>query len=697
MKTLRTKLITCIVLSFLVFTLVFAPLSATAASWWIKEVTYTLQGRTVEQVTGTQSRIYLPEVKATLRDGIEMSVNYQISKDGEVLICGTYEKGVYYDLSGEGTYVFTYKGIDASNEYSFSVVADAMYPSIILEQDIAVVGYTDEPFIVPDGKIIYNSTEVSAQVTLTMENGNQYVIADKIVPEAGKMTVTYSADFEGKTISFSYDADILNPTIGFYDETGAFYSSGQKAYEHKELSGSVLNGLSTKYTFSEIIDLSEATTEHPIVVLNNAATTQDVRVLPKVKIVDVYDSQNYIEIVGRWNANNATVVYSVAKAPKQAWVGFLNDELYTQSIFGTLTNFPTSFNASKEYPAAYYYNAEEKAVYASYHGSLLLISDLDADYQTFPWDGFTTGEVYIVVERSAADDYVCVESVAGFDLSSSQRDYVSPAIRVDMGIYTEAPYAVVGEKYPVFNATAVDFFDSKVPVTCSIYKGCDATSGVKLNLTDGCFVPYEAGNYTVAYYAEDSFGNQAVKKVNVLAINAETAPPITAQITAIPERTFVGEKIELPPPENISGGSGSVGYQVMAEYADGTKEELSEDYIIFKQEGVHTVKYILTDYLGQSRTYAFDIDCSRSESPILYRLVMPNYLRSGKLFTLPEAEFYEADTVEVYVEAFLDGQEIEIVDNAVTPVTEKEKSELIVTYYAKMLQVVPHNSIKLRF
>lgn len=679
MKSRLIKACVCAFLSLLMLVQVLYPLTASARDWWIKEVTYTLYGREPVTNTGSQSRIFLPEIKATLRDGIEMEVNYSVSKNQEVLASGAYEPGVYFDLAGAGEYVFTYQGVDASNTYSFIINADDNLPSIILDQEIAISGYTDTPFSVPDAIIIHNAVEQQAQVTITMANGNQYIASNRIVPEDGKMTLNYWADFDGESIEFSYEADIMNPEVGFYDEFGMFYPAGTKAYEYEELWGSVLNGNGLQYTFSEVIDLSKMTTDIPLITVNNAANTGVV--LPKIKIVDIYDSQNCIEINTRRNLDAPQAVYSVAKAPSQSWISIRGGKAYSDFRFGTNTTFPHSYSTAKSWPATYYWNNEEKSIYASWFGEQYIVNDFDGDFQTSPWEGFTTGEVYIVVERQSATDFMCVQNVAGRSLETVSQDTNPPALIVDAP--DEIPYAVVGQAYNLFTASATDLFDSVVPVNISVYKGADATSGIALDCADGKFVPYEAGYYTVVYSAKDAFNNETLKKINILTLDADDAQPIQSDLAGIPENAFVGEKLNIPQPQNISGGSGVVSVKVFADHADGSQQEIMGDQYIFTFEGKHTIRYVLTDYIGTEKTYSFPINCTMSQKPILYSMTMPEYLCAGKTFTLPAAQYYDSGNITITVEATLDGKKLDVIDNTVALNTENVQSELVLTYCAE--------------
>lgn len=683
MKKRYTKATAFILFIALLITLMMPSFTAFARDWWIMPVTYTVHSRMPDSITGSNSRIYLPNITAVLSDGIEMDVNYEISKDGEVVASGAYEIGAYYDIIEAGTYTITYKGVDAENAYTFEVIADDTYPSIVLDADIPLQADTNQALAIPEARIIYQGVEQEALINVLMANGNRYIPANKIAPESGKMSLVYSAEINEKKYEFTYDLDVLNREIGFYDEAGNFYPAETKAYGHLELSGCVLNGTSTvTYTYSEIIDLSAATKDDPLIVINNAAYT-GTKIMPKIKIVDIHDSNNFIQIEARWNADTDTAVYSIAKAPNQQLAAILKGAYYTQNVFGTPTTFPTSTTASKNNPATYYYDAEEKALYVKWYGQKNILIDFDAEYQKNPWEGFTTGEVYIVVERKSTTDFMCVQNVAGYSLEALQRDSVAPQISVETQSTDNMPNAVVNSQYPVPNAIAADLRDSAVPVSVRVYKGYDAVEGIEIPVVDGKFTPFEKGHYTIVYRAQDRYDNEADCRIDVLALAEDEVPAIEARIEGIPSHAYVGDKFKVPVAYDITGGCGTVSYEVYLETPSGKREMITDADVVFPEEGQNTIEYVFTDYVGRTKNYAFTVECSISPNPILYSLVMPESVRSGKTFEIPQAEYAEDASVTVSVSASLGGKPLEIVNNTVTPVIQGQQEEMTLTYLAK--------------
>lgn len=662
--------------------LAMIPTFALAKDWWIVEVEYTLNDRAPVETTGVESRIFLPKISVKTVDGLSMNMNYSVSKDGTVVQEGEYAEDVFYDLNGAGTYVFAIQGVDASNAYTFRIVADENLPSLILEAPVCLSTGISKELVLPAATVKYKGEAVNATIDLHMQSGAIYAYEEKTVPELGLMTVQYSTEIAGEQIHYTYEVSVDDDTLGFYDENGDFYPAGTKAYDNMSLSGAVLNSSLTKtYTFSQIVDLSQITKDTPLIVINNAAFTAE-KTTPKIRIVDAHNARNYIEITGRWSADNANMVYSVAGIGGQAPIGHKSGkDYYNGTVFGTETNFPTSTNISKDMPGIYYYDAAEKAVYARWYDNTLLIADFDAGYNATAWEGFTTGEVYIQVIRTNDSDFVCVEEIAGVNLRKIEKDTMAPFLSVEQGT---GGIAIVGKKYPLMNAVASDVMEGNIPVEVHVYKGCDATAGIEMNIVDGGFVPYDAGYYTAVYTATDSYGNKTTQKFNIQAKSESEIDPIEADITGLPENAYVGEKLMLPTPKNVSGGSGDVRYVINLISPDGIKTELTEEYVIMPQKGINVIEYVFTDYLGMSTTIPVQINCTQSATPVLYDVQLPSVLFTGTKLQIPEMEYAQlGDSVSVSVSVTLDGKALTINDGYVVPETANRSAELKIIYEGK--------------
>lgn len=673
-----------ILLAILLLVSIVLPITSMAYDWWIMESVYTITSREPVTEAGSKARVFLPDLSVKTIDGIEMDAVYSVSKDGEDFASGDYVPGTYIELDGAGEYLFTVQGVDAKNAYTFTVTATEDAPSLIAEGIVPLYVGLSEPFVTPAAVIEKNGEQKQAEISLKMANGDEYQYDGNSIPEAGFMTVVYSADFDSETVEYAYEVTVTDDTLGFYDENGVFYPAGQTPREDLDIHGAVLNGETGKtYTFSKIIDLSQATKNDPLIVLSNGSDTC-VNIVPKIKIVDAHNPQNYIEIYGRASADNADMVYSIAGAPGQAQIGHLGGGFYYNGpYFGTETTFPRSCAVGDSFPATYYYDAAEKALYANWYGSINLVADFDADYQFKKWDGFSTGEVKIVIERIREDDFFCVEAIAGQSLAEGAGNYAAPSLAVAADAFDTVPYGVVGREYPVFKATAVDMLEYELPIDVHVFKGYNMSSGVETDIENDAFVPFDAGFYTIFYSAMDSFGNKTVRKIIVPVFDADEIPGVTAEIEGIPESAFVGDKVMLPEPKNIQGGSGELSCAINLIAPDGTVTPADGDYIIIPAAGKNTVQYVFTDFIGMEHTLDYEINCTKTDAPILYTLPMPDTLPNGKTLILPEAEFAADDSVSVEVSATIDGKKIDVTDNTVTPVTKNEQAELVITYTAK--------------
>lgn len=649
-------------------------------------VTYVLDDRPLADSVGTSTRVFLPKVVTTLSNGKQPQLSYRVSKNGEEVASGIWEAGAYIDVDGEGKYVVTYYSDLIANTYEVSFTAHAATPSIVTESAVPYSMIIKESFLPPAAKITYNSQTKDALIRLHLSDGSVYQSEGKPVMVPGVMKVEYYAEFDGRVQSVFYSVNVINTEFGFYDSQGDFYPLATKAYENQINPGVVLNGNQADvYTFSQKLNLSAATKDDVLISLNNAALTSPITT-PTIYLIDANDSRNFIKIQCRRCYDSDMVVYCLAAAPNQKMVGLLDGAAYYDGYdFGTTGNFAWSPTGNRVVSLTFFYDAAEKALYVEYWGRKLKVADFDADYQLSTWKGFTTGEVYLAVERSAMDDFMCIENVAGVSMSDYSGDIAAPSIKLDIADENNLPYAVEGMGYPLFDVKVVDMIDLDVDVDVRVYQGYNVTSGIEMNIRNNAFVPKKAGDYTIVYSATDDSGNTAIKKLLIKAVKAEAADEIIAEIGTLPESAYVGTDIYLPEPQNVSGGSGEVKYSINITAPDNSAVSYEKFMFRPKQAGTYKVEYCFTDYVGIEKVYTYNIQCNISKLPILESVALPGYIMSGAELKLPaiQATDYATNDMTTSITATIDGVAVPVENGIIKPVTGKTSASLEVTYIAK--------------
>lgn len=328
-----------------------------------------------------------------------------------------------------------------------------------------------------------------------------------------------------------------------------------------------------------------------------------------------------------------------------------------------------------------YYNDAEKAVYtkdasvwspnmntgilteagiADKDGKLVVL-DMDnledmGNVKTNLWSGFDSGKVRI---SFTADDlfgeyanYMILKINDQAMDGEYLNDVTAPKLSVDLDGYdeTELPEAKVGQKYPFFSATAIDKMYGEVDVKTHVYK-----DGKEIYSTGDGFVPETAGDYVVEYAAYDGNRNTATERFTVTA--KETISSLTGKLN-VPVGAIDFSDDELKnangnfpvklyypvtlPNMTATGGSGHATAEMQILF-NGKKTSYSANGTFVPQTaGVYEVRYVLSDFIGNTKTCEYRLEATYEASPRLLEPSLPDYLSVGKSVKFPavEAELY---------------------------------------------------------
>ena len=266
------------------------------------------------------------------------------------------------------------------------------------------------------------------------------------------------------------------------------------------------------------------------------------------------------------------------------------------------------------------------------------------------WGGFTTGEVYLEIYATNYEkDYAnfFINKLAHEDFSEMYFEGGSmPGVIVESGEYGDnAPDALVGKAYPLFDANGRTI-QGEVPASIDVYYNYDSSSAISVNVVDNAFTPDRAGDYTILYTVKDSYGHVNTKRYDVVAhdnVGAFTATTATTLSTAL-----MGEEIKLPA-VNVENAFGNITNKITITKPNGDVVEVDGDTYIFDASGNHTVKYVVSDYVGQTTEVTYTVNATTNATPVARdELYLPNYLAKGFTAKFPEYTFYDysGDTVK---------------------------------------------------
>lgn len=289
---------------------------------------------------------------------------------------------------------------------------------------------------------------------------------------------------------------------------------------------------------------------------------------------------------------------------------------------------------------------------------------------------------------SCADDSTDEKKYVSVGTSTqSKTNYkIEPTITLQTGDYSieNAPNAVKGLKYKVFDACAVDVYNDALEVSVGVYYNYYTQTRSEVSFVDNAFVPDMFGVYTIVYTATDVFNNQAVVTYNVKCQEKEAfSASLTDKLTV----GTVGDKIDVAK-ISFDNFIGEVDFSVQAVSKNGYAVYAIGDDMSFYPEycGDYEIKYICNDY-NETTTISYDIKVSDNPLPIFKTdVVLNKYYIVDCFYEMPMPDCYysiEGKRYEVIPSVsiqYSDGSNDVIVNGKFKPTKE---GTVVVTYTAR--------------
>ena len=567
-----------------------------------------------------------------------------------------------------------------SSRYAFAEVA---------LKDKYVVGDVLE---FPKMSLEYDDTQYNTETVLYYPNGDVKKCDNVRFASAGTYTLEYRREVDGKLLKKSYDLTVRDSVYTINGSSQAEYKTDDSSYD-TGLSGLYVN-LSNggRFEYNKVIDLRELEAGEDAIalfLLPNKVGYRDLTDLT-ITFTDAYDASNQVivqincvhnkgaQIVGdTWlgsgtgttsNWQRQAAMYFVGTTPGSmfsfrydAATGGIYEASDTWYRYGYETQF--SFNGQGVHPVGEEFltvgfDLDKKWVLGPDNGEAanrigmenpLLVSDLSDD-MVYPqtWDGFTTGEVYVSITGSGyvnSHAGMMITKIGNEDLSKELYDGVmKPDVAIELQGYDETslPAAEVGKAYPLFTATARDYFNGEYTLTPRVFYQYDFETAWEMNVENGTFTPDREGLYTLVYTAKDGFGQTTTKRVDVLAV--EELPALTAEFDAdYLTESPNGVQIQLPT-VTANGGSGKKNTTVEVLLGEQTWE-ITDGVFKPVKLGKYTLKYTITDYLGEETTLTYELNVVANTQPVSEsKIVLPKYFIEGKKYLLPDCSVMDYGT-----------------------------------------------------
>ncbi len=553
--------------------------------------------------------------------------------------------------------------------------AKAYSCEVTLSQELKTKYVAGETLQIPSAVISYKGNELNAEKwKVAFPSGRTTTKNSVVLSEPGEYTLTYYKKLNGDLLQSEKKINVVNSVYSVGESSTIAYGLNEKVADVEGLTVSLAYG--DEFRYNVPLDLTGKVKSDKILGFFALPMSQGLADASEVyvKLTDAYDENNYV-IVKTWHVDlaqgkGAGNAYQSAKTANQKYTGIqvvssssllYNGEYYTKRVeasTGYESNF--SFTATTGYGKRGYslsMNYAEKEIYGcpqynSYGGNLIVDFDNSLFFNEF-WDGFTTGECYLSVyadSYNTANFNFFITDILGEDLSNTEFDNTAkPEITVEK---EDGLYAIVGQPFKLFNATALDVYSGVVDCDIDVlYNGyadvaCD----------NGYFTPTRAGRYTIRYTATGLYGTQSVASVSVQAVDESL---VAVDFGTLPQGVKSG-KVALFDVPSVSGTSGQ--YETKL-YAIKTSDE-NIVYDLKLEDG----KYSLTAlYSGEYKLYCEVTDAngvSKFETQInvangSYALKtqpkLPEYFLKNASYDLGEVVCYklssgspEEKTAEIY-------------------------------------------------
>jgi len=585
--------------------------------------------------------------------------------------------------------------VEAAEDYIFEVVTfDDQY-------EIGQVINLDQ------SNLLIDDQTIKTQVIVTFPDGRAFETQNVNLDQVGRYQITYRAFYQDKLYRSQHEFIVVEPLYSFMNEAStAVYGRDTSSFDTGIRGINVSLERGDIFRYNDIIDLSDLNSEMPAVEMfvtpTNGAGTKDIKKLI-IEFTDIYDENNSIKIVGNavdddgdpseWWMNSTYI--QAGAFDSTAGIEWIRETVHKNNPWGYPANFSMYGMQSKrevvgEQFLSFSFDLDEKQVFgpAGRNGNFIIDLD-DNTYVDQPWQGFTTGEVYMTItaEGYSASSFNFVITKIGLnDISPKYKyDLQGPEININFDNLNEEslPVASKGYSYPVFDASAYDAYTKQSQVKTRVFYNYYSEQRYEMPIKDGRFMTDRTGLHTIEYSAYDSFGNLSRKIVHINSDEQVIPIDLVVDENNIVDTSFVGAKTVIPE-VTFAGGSGDLKLNVYAKIGESI---ISIDQNYFRPEvsGTYEMFIEIEDTIGQIETYTYDLVVEDNNLPVFITdAILPEYFIADAVYTIDELSAYDFNTKEDVSSQIIinDGNGTTILDSNTYAFTPDENNEASITFKA---------------
>lgn len=529
----------------------------------------------------------------------------------------------------------------------------------------------------PTVELVSGNDRIKADTVVYLPNGDAYKTNKIILEQFGKYTIEYRSVINKKLYSKIYEFIVIEQLFSFSsDKSSAIYDMDLSAYNTGIVGTNVTLQRGDVLKYNGVIDLRELDANTPAVELfvtpQGGFGTKDVKKI-NIEFIDIYDETNRIKVIGnavdddgdpgQWWASST---YMQAGAfDTTSGIEWGSGLVHTNNMWGYPARF--SFYGMRDKRSvvgeeflSVAFDLAEKQVFgpAGKNGNFIIDLD-DMNYVSQPWDGFTTGEVYMTISADGYSgqsfDFV-ITKIGKNDISPFYNyDLVGPNIEIDYGMLDEAdlPKAKVGFTYPVFSATAYDAVTKASDVKTRVFFNYFTKQRFELQIDNGTFSVNRSGVYTIEYKASDQYGNESIKLIHIETTTNEQKIEVEFDESLLPSSETVGSRVDIPK-VSYQGGFGHLTLNIYAKLGTNIIP-IENGFFRPAEAGRYEIVFEVIDSIGQKEISIHQLDVEANNLPVFIDdAIMPRYIIAGsnyELFNLQGFDYNISDYVdtEIYV------------------------------------------------
>lgn len=558
-----------------------------------------------------------------------------------------------------------------------SVPAKALNMTEVEFEPYYVLG---EMLNIPTAKITISGTEYETLRIVHTPEGKAFQTNKVILDQLGKYQVEYRAVVNGRLENETFEFIVVNSRYNMGHPNSKGLYGVDESIHNTNLTGlhvSLARG--DIFEYNQIIDLSKLGKNQPFIQMSVLPSggfgTKDVKKL-FIELIDIHNPSNVVKIVGNAVDDDGGVdkwwssylyLQAGAEGRPTAGIEWVRGQLHVNNEWGypslfSMYGMQGSQNVIGKETLSFLFDLDEKQLFgpAGRNGNFIIDLD-DKAYVDVPWNGFTTGEVYMKISADGYSrqtfDFV-ITGLAGQDLSPEYVfDVDGPAINIHSEYEdTNYPTAVKGYSYPVFEATSFDAYTRQSDLSVRVFYNYFAQQRFEVPIKNGRFETKRTGTYTIEYTSRDAYQNESKRLVHIESI--DTIITIEGELIGdyVTEGS-VGHRVGIATIET-SGGIGNLQTHVYAEL-NGVRTPIEGNTFRPQEPGVYTINYNVSDLVGQTKVLSYELEIVESEDPIfLEDPVLPEYIIADKAYTFNQLFAYDfISNQEVLSELFVnDGQ-----------------------------------------